>query len=306
MEALYYKTPLIYSRPLSRHLGKEVYLKMECFQPSGSFKNRGMGAQCSFYAREGYKGVVIASGGNAALAAAYSARNLGLSAVTVVSSRSPSFMPDKLRREGAEVIVHGDSWKESNEKAMEIAEKNHYAPLSPFDHEEIWKGNATIVPEIVETGIKPDAIVLSVGGGGLMCGVVQGLRDAGWKSAAVIASEPEGAAGLYQSLKEGKVVTLDRVDSIATSLCCPRVAQRAFDLAREHPVWSIIGADSQFAKACVRFAEDHRVLVEPACGAALAPLYDRHSLLDDFATIAVIVCGGNLVSSELIEQWKLS
>jgi L-serine/L-threonine ammonia-lyase len=304
MESLHYQTPLIYSRPFSRSLGKEVYLKMECFQPSGSFKNRGMGAQCAYYAKEGYKGVVIASGGNAALAAAYSARNLGLAAVTVVSTKSPSFMHDKLRREGAEVIVHGSSWKESNQKAMEIAEKNNYAPLSPFDHEAIWKGNSTLVPEIVDSGIKPDAVLLSVGGGGLMCGVVQGLKDAGWKNVAVITSEPEGAAGLYQSLKEGRLVTLDRVESIATSLCAPRVAERAFELSRQHPVRPTTVTDSEAAGACVRFSEDHRVVVEPACGAALAPLYGKSSLLDDYSTIVVVVCGGNLVSLDLLEEWK--
>lgn len=305
MESLYYKTPLIYSRPLSRHLEKEVYLKMECFQPSGSFKNRGIGAVCSHFVKQGAKGVVIASGGNAALAAAYSARNLGLQITTIVSERSPDFMKEKLRKEGAEVIVYGSSWKESNQKAKEIADKNNYALLSPFDHEEIWNGNSTMVPEIVETGIKPDAIVLSVGGGGLMCGVVQGLREAGWKNTAVITSEPEGAAGLYRSVKEGKLVTLDHVKSIATSLCSPRVAERAFELTKEHPIQPTIVSDFQAVKACVRFAENHRVLVEPACGAALSPLYDKNPLLKDVKVIVVIVCGGNLVSPELIEEWQL-
>ncbi len=137
-----------------------------------------------------------------------------------------------------------------------------------------------------------------------MNGIIQGLWDVGWKKVPVITSETEGASALAQSIEAGERVILDHVQSVATSLCSPFVSEATFQLTKQHPVFPQVISDDDSTDACVRFAEDHRILVEPACGAALAPVYKKLSVLDDFQTIVVIVCGGNLVNCDFIEEWK--
>jgi len=304
MKNLFVKTPLIESRHLSERIGKKVFLKMECFQPSGSFKNRGIGKLVEFYSKQGKKGIVATSGGNAGLAAAFAAGQLNIPAKVVVPKSALPFMIDKIRKEGAEVIQHGAHWSEANELAQEIAKTNDFGYVSPFDHPQIWKGHATLVHEIGETGIKPDAIVLSVGGGGLMNGVVHGLWNVGWMNTAVITSEPEEPSALAQSVAAGKRVFLDHPRSVATSLCAPYISEETFELTKKHLVIPQIVSDESTTSACIQFAEDHRVLVEPACGAALALLYKNVAALSDFHTIVVVVCGGNLVNCDMIQTWK--
>jgi len=304
METLYIKTPLMHSRPLSDRTGKRIFLKMECFQPSGSFKNRGIGALVEYYFKQGKKGIVCASGGNAGLAAAYAARQLNMPSTIVVPTKSYPFLIEKIRKEKAEVLVHGAQWSESNELAQEVVQKNDYGYVSPFDHPEIWKGHASIVQEMAESPVKPEAVILSVGGGGLMNGVIHGLWDVGWRQTAVITAETEGASALAQSVAAGKRVILDHPKSVATSLCSPYVSEETYQLTNEHPVLPEVVTDDEATHACVRFAEDHRVLVEPACGASLALLYKNLPALHDFSTIVVVVCGGNLVNCDFIREWK--
>ncbi len=304
MSALFFQTPLLYSRVFSERLGRNIFLKMECFQPSGSFKNRGIGRLVGYYAKQGKKGIVACSGGNAGLAAAYAARQFNLPAKVVIPKKAYPFMMDRIRKEHAEVIVHGDHWGEANEMALTIGEQNDYGYVSPFDHPEIWKGHASLVHEIAEQGVKPDAMVLSVGGGGLMNGVVHGLWEAGWNRTAVITTETEGASALAQSMASGKRVFLDHPRSVASSLCAPYISEETFRLTKEHPIVPFVVTDEDATSASVRFADDHRVLVEPACGAALAPLYQNAALLHEYGTIVVVVCGGNLVNAELIQEWR--
>lgn len=304
MNPLYFNTPFIYSLPLSSLIEKDIYLKMECFQPSGSFKNRGIGTLIQYFHNEGIKGIVAASGGNAGLAAAYAARQYNMHATVVVPKKARHFMVEKIRNEGAEVILYGEGFHESKAMAMDIVKQNGFAYVSPFDHPEIWKGHASMIQEIAETKVKPDAVVLSVGGGGLMNGVVYGLQNAGWKDVPVITVEPEGAAALAKSIKADEIVTLDHVESVATSLCSPYISEETFRLTKEHSILPQVVSDEDCLEACVRFADDHRVLVEPACGAALAPVYKKLSVLRDFKEIAVIVCGGNLVNCDLIREWQ--
>lgn len=301
---LHIVTPLIESMTLSRHLEVPVFLKMEALQPSGSFKNRGMGNICSSYAQRAFKGLVSSSGGNAGLAVAYSGRKLGLRVNVIVPETTNALMMEKIRLEGAHVTVHGKSWDEADIKAREMASQEGLGYVSPFDDPLIWEGNATLVEELVQSGCRPGAIVLSVGGGGLLCGVVQGLHKAGWHDVPVIAVETEGAASFHAAIQAGKLVTLDKIDTLATSLGAKRVAQAAFDWSKKHRIISQLVSDQQAVKACLKFADEQRVLVEPACGAALAVAYDKLPVLKGYSSILVVVCGGNGVSLKLLDQWS--
>ncbi|MFD1861112.1 pyridoxal-phosphate dependent enzyme [Aeromicrobium camelliae] len=292
MTALYRPTPLIASAPLSAAAGRDVELKLECLQPSGSFKNRGVGAACAAYVARGARHLVSSSGGNAGLAAAYAGRRLGVPVTVVVPETTSARARELIAAEGAAVVVHGASWSEANEHALHLAEPADAVLLHPFDDPLLWAGHATLVDELAADGPAPDAVVLSVGGGGLLAGVVEGLRRNGWADVPVIAVETAGADSLAQSLALGTVVTLPAITSIATTLGARRVADRAFDLAREHPVRSVVVDDAAALRASRRFLDDHRMVVEPACGASLAVAYDAFPELDDARRVTVVVCGG--------------
>jgi L-serine/L-threonine ammonia-lyase len=304
MKGLYVKTPLLESLELSEILKAKVYLKMEAVQPSGSFKNRGIGYLCDHYAeKEGAKVFVSASGGNAGLAVAHSGRMLGVRVKVVMPITSPKVMAEKILREGAEVIIEGDDISGAEVLAKKLAKKPGHFFISPFDHPLIWKGHSSLVYEIQEDGVKPNAIVIAVGGAGLFCGVTQGLHEIGWNDVTVITSQTEGAAAFAKSIEAGKLITLDKIDTVATSLGAKTVTPKALELAKVHPVLPYIVSDRQAVNALLHFADDHRILVEPACGAPLALVYDRLIDPKKYRTIVIVVCGGCGVSLSLLEKW---
>jgi len=299
MSPLYRETPLIDSPVLSRKLSKEVYLKLENLQPSGSFKNRGIGFLCRQFASEGAKLFVASSGGNAGLAVAHAGNCLGVPVKVVVPETTSPYMRDKIEKEGAEVIVHGENWNASDPLARELSapESAYYIP--PFDHPLIWEGLATMIQEVADAGLKPDVVLLSVGGGGLFCGVVEGMRQQGWNDVPVIAVETEGAPTLSRSMEEGKIVTLDAIKTVATSLGATRVTEQALTWTKTHPVISKLVTDDQALRAVEKFADDHRMLVEPACGATLSLLYEQDECLKPFRKILAIVYGGAGIKQQL-------
>lgn len=297
-------TPLLESLVLGEIFQGKVYLKMDALQPSGSFKNRGIGEVCSHYAKhENAKSFVSSSGGNAGLAVAYSGRMLKVPVKVVIPQTTPSLMIKKIEREQAEAMIHGEDWMAADRLARELAQAPGCFYISPFDHPLIWQGNATLIHEVALQGEKPDAIAVAVGGGGLLCGVIQGLYDVGWGDLPVFSVETEGAASLAQSIKEGRRVTLDTIKTIALSLGARQVAAKAWEWAQKHPIYPLVVSDQQALNACLRFMDDHRVLVEPACGAALASIYDRLIPSDKYKKILVVVCGGSGVTPSLLYEW---
>jgi L-serine/L-threonine ammonia-lyase len=149
---------------------------------------------------------------------------------------------------------------------------------------------------------RPDAIVLSVGGGGLLAGVLEGMDDVGWSDVPVLAVETRGAESFFASMREGKLVTLDAITSIAITLGAKRVSAEAFERAKRHDVTPWVVSDAAALRACVRFLNEERTLVEPACGAALSALYDAAAPLAHARSIAVIVCGGAGIDLELLAK----
>ncbi len=304
---LHIRTQLFESVPLSRHTGKSVLLKMECFQPAGSFKIRGIGRLCEQYVSSGKSDLISSSGGNAGYAVAYAGRKLGAKATVIVPETTSSEVCEQIRLEGAEVKIHGSVWDESHGYACNLAENINGAYIHPFDHPGIWEGHATIVDELAEQcSQKPDAVVLSVGGGGLLCGIAQGLERNGWTDVPVVAVETEGAASLAASVKKGKLVPLEKVTSIATTLGAKQVASKAFDYARMLNINPVIVTDGSAVDACLKFSYDHRVLVEPACGASLSVVYNCADIIRSAGTVVIIVCGGTGVSIQKLLQWQKS
>lgn len=295
-------TPLVESRPLSLSSGRSLWLKLDALQPPGSFKIRGIGLACETYLERGARRFVSSSGGNAGLAVAYAGRLLAVPVTVVVPETTTERAKELLRQENAEVIVCGASWQEANEFALSLVGETD-AFLHPFDDPLLWRGHATIIDEVFCTGLKPDAIVLSVGGGGLLSGVVEGLVRNGWRDVPILAVETEGAASFHEATKAGHPVQLKEIASIASSLGAKRCCEQAVQCAKEHAIRSIVVSDRSALSACERFLADHRLLVEPACGASLALAYDRAAELEQFKTVLIVVCGGATATIDQIRQW---
>ncbi len=301
--ALHLDTPLLESRPLSLAAGRAVWLKLDALQPSGSFKLRGIGAACSAHHARGARRFVSSSGGNAGLAVAYAGRQLGVPVTVVVPTTTTDTALALLRRENAEVIIHGASWQEANELALaQVGESDAF--IHPFDDPLLWTGHATMIDEVVAAGLTFDAVVVSVGGGGLLCGVAEGLRRNGLDQVAIVAVETEGAASFHRAIEAGHLVTLEAITSVATSLGAKRVCERAFQWSRERDVRSVLVSDLDALDACERFLADHRVLVEPACGASLALAYGASAALAPFRSVLMIACGGATATIDQIRRWS--
>ncbi|WP_028585350.1 pyridoxal-phosphate dependent enzyme [Desulfogranum mediterraneum] len=300
---LHIETPLLPSRALSLESRRSVWLKLEALQPSGSFKLRGVGHACTHYARQGARRFISSSGGNAGLATAYAGRRLEIPVTVVVPETTPERATELLAREQAEVRVHGASWQEANELALSLLGKND-AFLHPFDDPLLWQGHAGLIDEVAAAGLKPDAIILAVGGGGLLCGVAQGLHRHGWDELPIIAVETEGTASFHGAVEAGRLVKLAKISGVATSLGANQVCAQALQWVGRHPVTTTLVSDRSALSACERFLDDHRLLVEPACGAALAVAYEETALLERYRTVLVVVCGGATATSEQLRQWR--
>jgi L-serine/L-threonine ammonia-lyase len=302
--ALHIRTPLVESFSLSARTGKRILLKMENLQPVGSFKIRGIGLLCEQGKRDGKEHFVSSSGGNAGYAAAYAGRQLGVQTTVFVPETTPPDSRQKIASLGAEVRVSGSVWDEADEVARAFCAEVDGLYVSPFDHPVIWAGHATLVDELARETTKPDAVVLSVGGGGLMSGIIEGLRRNGWQDVPVLAVETEGTASLAASLEQERLVTLDAITGVATSLGAKTVAEGAFERATQHPVQPFVVTDAEAINACTQFAGHHRCLVEPACGASLALAYSRPESLAGFESVVIVVCGGVGVSLDKMQQWR--
>ncbi len=308
MTTLHRPTPLLPHAALSAALGQQVWLKMENTQPSGSFKLRGIGLMCQRAVAAGARHLVCPSGGNAGFAAATAGVALGVRTTIVVPHSTHESVRQKIRATGAELIVAGKVWDEANQAALELCNQPGTVYVPPFDHPDIWDGNATLIDEAVrqaaEIGTTFDAVICAVGGGGLLCGVLEGLHRNGMAQVPVIAVETAGAASMAASIEAGEVVTLPKIDTVATSLGARRIAQQAFDWSRRHRIHNVVVSDAQAVDACLRFADDLRTLVEPACGAALAVAYQGLPVLAPFARPLIVVCGGIGVDLAKLAAWK--
>jgi len=300
---LHIETPLINARALSLKTGRTVLLKLEGLQPSGSFKLRGVGFACEEHKRRGARRFVTASGGNAGYAVAYAGRELGTPVTVVVPQTTSERARALIHGEEAEVVVHGASFAESNGYALSIL-RDGDAYLPAFDDPLLWEGHATMVDEIARQTARPDLLVCSVGGGGLLAGVVEGLRRVGWSDIPVLAVETDGAASYNEALKAGEPVALAKIQSVATSLGANKVAARIVTLAKEHPIRNCLVTDAEAIQGSVTLLEEHRLLTEPACGASVAALARVPEYFPDAQRIVVIACGGVGTTSQQLLEWS--
>lgn len=230
----------------------------------------------------------------------------------------------KLRAAGAaDVIVHGADLAEAGEFLMrEVLPRDPGGVyVHPFDHPDIWAGNGSVVHEMKQQMVErgegygaPDAIVCSVGGGGLLNGVVAAMDEVGWGTGEceVLALETKGAESLRAALDAGELVGLEgEITSGARSLGARKVSGETFRLARERSyVRSVVLEDREAAMGCWRLADDERLMVEMACGVNVALCYDGRlekavgKKLTKDSKVVIVLCGGNDVTVEQLHQWR--
>jgi L-serine/L-threonine ammonia-lyase len=301
---LHLDTPLFQTSADYSAANRPLWLKLDALQPAGSFKLRGVGRLCQHEVENGAKEIFCASGGNAGIAAAYAGRALGVPVTIVVPETTSEEVRRSIAATGAAVLVHGSVFDEANAHAVNLAAERKAAYVHPFDHPLLWEGHGTLIDEVVAKGAEFDCVIASVGGGGLLAGIVAGLKRNGLDNVPVIAVETEGAASFNASLAAGERITLPAITSIATSLGARQVAQHVFDLPRHHPIESVTVTDAEAVAACLKFADAYRILVEPACGAALAVADTHPDLLARFKNPLIEVCGGIGVSLEKLKMWR--
>jgi len=299
---LHIRTPLILHPTLST-TSRRIWLKLENLQPSGSFKLRGMGLLCSQAAAQGKRKVVCPSGGNAGLATAVAAASLGLQACIVVPHTTPEATRARIRRTGAEVIVHGKVWDEANQRARELASAVDTEYVPAFDHPVLWEGHSTMIDEILEDCPQVDTVVTSVGGGGLLAGILTGLLRHDRRDCRIIACETRGAASFAAAVEAGHPVRLSKIDTVATSLGAAQVAQWPVQHIGEFNHECLVLSDDDAIMGVVRYASDLRQLVEPACGVSLAVAYLDHPALAGARDVVIVVCGGVSISAQLVAGW---
>lgn len=328
------ETPLVESTALSLSANCRVFLKLELLQPAGSFKSRGIGNLILEHIKHAsvqsssHKPLhfYCSSGGNAGLACVTAARSLGYKASVVVPMTTKPSMIAKIQAAGAtSVIQHGESWhyadahlrnhilNPSQAKTEEAEEEGIYIP--PFDHPAVWAGASTIITELqhqLPDNEPPDAIILSVGGGGLFAGIMLGLdqtQDEAWSHVPVLAVETRGADSLAQSLQAGQLITLPGITSIAKSLGAIRVADQAFEYAQRPNVKSVVLDDAEAVMGVCSLADEERLLVEPACGVCVAlcledKLREVVKGLGPRSRVVVVVCGGCDVDVGMVASWR--
>ncbi|KAI5358367.1 putative serine/threonine dehydratase, pyridoxal-phosphate-binding protein [Septoria linicola] len=325
------ETPLIESAKLSQAAGCRVFLKLEHLQPSGSFKIRGLGN----FVLNAYRAsrtpekvhFFSSSGGNAGLAAVLAAQFVGRPCTVVVPHSTKARMIEKIKQAGAsEVIQEGASWKEADTYMREVVmrraaeERGEDAVgVHPFDHPDIWEGHSSMIDEVrkqMPGGEVPDWVICSAGGGGLFCGVVQGVQKQGdaWSDTRVVVVETEGADALAKSVDAGELITLPAITSIVTSLGARRVGDRTWELAsqgvKSGKIRNVVLSDAEAAMGCWKLFDDENILVEAACGVNTALCYgDRlqkalSRIPRPDEKVVIVVCGGSNISTDIIEQWR--
>ena len=255
-------TELIYSDYYSQITGGRVYLKPENMQRTGAYKVRGAYYKISTLSEEERsRGLVTASAGNHAQGVAYAAKSYGVKAVIVMPTTTPLIKVNRTKALGAEVVLQGDVYDEACEVALRLAEEHGYTFIHPFDDPAVATGQGTIAMEIIKELPLVDMILVPVGGGGLAAGVAT-LTKLLKPGVLVFGVEPEGAACLSESLKNGAVTTLKSVNTIADGTAVKTPGAEVFPYLQQNLDGVITVPDRELVTAFLDMVENHKMVVE--------------------------------------------
>ena len=297
------RTPLWKSETLSKRLGTNVYLKMELFQKTGSFKPRGAFNQMLARKKDALeKGAVAISGGNFAQGAAYASRVLGVEIIVCMAEDTPKNYVDATRGYSATIDFSPDFQAAFN-RYYELVDQGRTA-LHPFDNHYQISGAGTVALEIFEDLPEITDLVISIGGGGLISGntvAIKGLKP----EVRVWGVETEGAATMKSAMDAGKVVNITPT-SISKTLGAPFVAQDALTIAQEHLEELLIVSDKQAIEAQQLILERTKVLPELAASCTLAAVETIKDRFGPDDHLVLLMCGGNESVTNLVNYAKMT
>lgn len=295
-------TELVYSEYLSSQTGNKVYLKPENMQFTGAYKVRGAYYKMSTLSdEERKKGIITASAGNHAQGVAYAAKCYGTKAVIVMPTTTPLIKVNRTKSYGAEVVLYGNVYDEACDKALELAKEHGYTFIHPFDDPAVATGQGSIAMEIVKELPLVDYILVPIGGGGLATGVSTLAKLLNPKIK-VIGVEPAGANCLQESLKEGKVVTLSSVNTIADGTAVKTPGSNIFPYLQKNLDDIITVEDEELVVAFLDMVENHKMIVENSGLLTVAAL--KHLDIKN-KKIVSILSGGNMdviTMSSVVQQ----
>jgi threonine dehydratase len=300
-----YETPCSKSIPLSELTGMQIFSKLDNLQRTGSFKERGArNALSQLSPEQAQRGVIAASAGNHAQALAYQGRLLGVPATVVMPKFAPLIKINNCQKLGATVVLHGKDFAEAKAHAYEIAREKGLAYIDGYDDPAIIAGQGTVGLEIVAQVPDLDAVIVPVGGGGLLAGVslaVKTLRP----DAEVIAVEADHVASFSAALSAKKPVTIQTRPTLADGLAIAQVGENAFEVARDHTDKVVLVNEEQIALAILRVVELEKGVVEGAAATTLAACLSGQLPELVGKRVVLLLCGGNIdpnVLSRVIER----
>ena len=285
------ETKLVYSEYFSSQTGNKVYFKPENMQYTGAYKIRGAYYKIhTLTEEERKKGLITASAGNHAQGVAYAARLAGVKAVVVMPTTTPLMKVNRTKSYGAEVILEGDVFDEACAHAYKLAEEHGYTFVHPFDDLDVATGQGTIAMEIIKELPTVDYILVPIGGGGLCTGVSTLAKLLNPKIK-IIGVEPAGANCMQESLRQGQVVSLPEVSTIADGTAVKRPGEKLFPYIQANVDDIITIEDSELIVAFLDMVENHKMIVENSGLLTVAAL--KHLNVQK-KKIVSILSGGNM------------
>jgi len=291
-------TPLLTSRQLSELTGYEVRTKAEMFQNVGSYKIRGPLNKFALMPEEQKRrGVVCSSAGNHAQGVALAAKIHGIRAVVCMATNATPAKIAATKAYGAEVVLHGNIWDEANEKAKELVATEGLTYVHPFDDAQLIAGQGTLGLEIVQDWPDVDAVVVPIGGGGLIAGVSMAVKSHN-PNAKVIGVESSDGPAMQRSLASGKLETIE-CNTIIDGLRVRRAGELNFSVVQRFVDEIVALPDREIFEAMIWVMERCKLMVEGAAAAPVAALLHGLVKLPKGSKVAVVLSGGNLNLDQL-------
>jgi threonine dehydratase len=289
-----YHTPCPLSLTLSQLCGCHTYFKLENLQMTGSFKERGaLNKLLQLSPAERAAGVIAASAGNHAQGVAYHATRLGIRSVIVMPKATPLIKVVNTRTLGGEVILHGTNYDEALAHAKKLAAEQGVTFVHAFDDDAIIAGQGTVALELLEEETRFDAVVVPIGGGGMISGIAIALKESR-PDIRIIGVEPERYASMKASIEEGRIVEVAAQPTIADGLAVKRAGERTSQIVRRYVDELVTVSEDEIASAILKLLEIEKTVVEGGGAAGLAALlFNKVAGLKD-KHVAVLITGGNI------------
>ena len=302
-----YMTPCARSEMLSKLTGHRVYLKLENLQMTGSFKERGALNRLALLTKEeAARGVVAASAGNHAQGVAYHATKRGVRAVIVMPLATPLVKVTATREFGAEVVLHGANYDEACAEATRLCEAEGMVFLHPFDDPAVMAGQGTIALEMLEQVPEMDAVIVPIGGGGLIGGMACAIKELR-PSCRVIGVQTSRLPSMQHAMASHHPVTVDAATTIADGIAVRRAGDLTYPVVAKYVDEIVTVDEDEIASAILVLLEREKTLAEGAGAAGLAALLQGKTSLsmERGKNVGVLVCGGNIdvtLLSRIIER----